>query len=701
MALTFSGATATVDGVSVTSPYTLTKSCTLKFVSTDLNYGLNVNGNKVYDGTETFDLADVDVVVTRQAPSKGNGATVYVNYTESVAKKTVDLTTLSGWVNLSDGNHTIKIVAKGTGYSNSEKSAGVEVVKAPQVYTDCLTFTGKESEFTLKASYTSWDGTLEYSTDHTNWTTLSGTEEMQSVGRKLYLRGKGNTAFYGIDNGVQWELSAKADCSGNIQTLLDYENPPTSISTEYCYYEMFKDCTNLTTAPELPATILADYCYQWMFDGCTSLTSAPELPATTLATACYANMFSLCTSLITAPELPATTLAMYCYSFMFQGCASLTTIPQKLPATTLANECYEYMFKDCTSLTTAPELPATTLVEGCYYIMFANCTKLKVNTTSGTKIFKCPSYYATQNSVSEMFTNTGGSFTGTPTAGTTYYYTEDDSSNGETWVLDESVNGLTLVSTNVSFISNGNSYTWINARKGYIAYSNSELWDDANMVYDTVSWTNQAYRTITFATAPTGDLLTWLQANGVKQDEASNVVTLSNTNLLAPMSVSMLSVTRGTFSAAAEPTFYTTNNNADKVTVGNKGYALIEKINDDNATEIVTANQFFEAFGITKTNKGTVIAGNWEFCSSFGGRLTTTQGTDGGNFEIWGTNEDGFDPIKSMGAIENLLFVVYDTETDTAAAYELDEYNEKYGTFKVSAEVSYNKITAFAVRVIG
>ena len=30
-------------------------------------------------------------------------------------------------------------------------------------------------------------------------------------------------------------------------------------------------------------------------------------------------------------------------------------------------------------------------------------------------------------------------------------------------------------------------------------------------------WTNEAYRTITFENAPTGDLLTWLQANGTKQ----------------------------------------------------------------------------------------------------------------------------------------------------------------------------------------
>lgn len=105
--LTFSDATALVDGKSVTSPYTLTKSCTLKFVSTNSNYGLNVNGNRVYNGTETFDLADVDITVTRQAPSMGNGATVYVNYTLSGGgdKMTINVTKSAGVVLKTEGKY--------------------------------------------------------------------------------------------------------------------------------------------------------------------------------------------------------------------------------------------------------------------------------------------------------------------------------------------------------------------------------------------------------------------------------------------------------------------------------------------------------------------------------------------------------------------------------------------------------------------
>ena len=45
------------------------------------------------------------------------------------SQQSVDLTTLSGWANLTNGNHIIQIIAKAAGYIDSEKSAGVEVTK--------------------------------------------------------------------------------------------------------------------------------------------------------------------------------------------------------------------------------------------------------------------------------------------------------------------------------------------------------------------------------------------------------------------------------------------------------------------------------------------------------------------------------------------------------------------------------------------
>ena len=172
--------------------------------------------------------------------------------------------------------------------------------------------------------------------------------------------------------------TGKIAASGNIMSLLygdDYEDKYDLSGKDYCFYNLFYNCSNLTTAPELPATKLAIGCYYSMLYGCTSLTTAPAIPATELSDNCYYSMFYGCTSLTTAQELPATTLAIGCYENMFNSCTSLTTAPE-LPATTLAIGCYYSMFNSCTSLTTAPELPATELVNNCYYSMFYGCTKL-------------------------------------------------------------------------------------------------------------------------------------------------------------------------------------------------------------------------------------------------------------------------------------------------------------------------------------
>ena len=296
-------------------------------------------------------------------------------YEEAAPKVSVDLTTLPGWSSLSTGSHNITIVAKADGYRDSEPSSAVSVTKGPQEYTDCITFTGESSDFTLAVGSDGakeWDGTVEYSTDHNTWTTWDGTE-ISSSGQKLYLRGSGNTTFY-TSKGARFVLSAKVACSGNLNTLLEYSNPPTTLASS-CYKNIFYGCTSLTTAPALPATTLADYCYSAMFRGCKSLTTAPELPATTLATSCYSLMFYGCTSLTRAPELPATTLASNCYQYMFFNCMNLTAAPE-LPATTLGTYCYYSMFYHCTRLTQAPALPATTLADYCYQGMFYDCTRL-------------------------------------------------------------------------------------------------------------------------------------------------------------------------------------------------------------------------------------------------------------------------------------------------------------------------------------
>ena len=223
-----------------------------------------------------------------------------------------------------------------------------------------VTFTAEEEQtFSMSKAVE----TLQYSVNGGEWTDL-GTSTVTFGGSngELRLRGKSltGTANSSLDySTVKFGNSVSVACSGDIRTLVDYENFKTVDTSNARFCCLFEDCSSLTSSPKLSATTLAAYCYWGMFSGCTSLSSAPELPITTLAEDCYSNMFSGCTNLISAPELPATTLAEFCYL---------------------------KMFSDCTSLTNAPELPATTLVEGCYNRMFWNCSKLNQVTMLATDI---------------------------------------------------------------------------------------------------------------------------------------------------------------------------------------------------------------------------------------------------------------------------------------------------------------------------
>ena len=351
-----------------------------------------------------------------------------------------------------------------------------------------LTFSSPNS-FTLAVydSIKHWDGTLEYFASDRTWSVWDGTTTLTAIDNDgeyvLYLRGIGNSVITGSSLNYKWVLSGSdISCIGNIENLLDYatvasgEHPtmanscygnmfrgctsltqapalPAITLADHCYYYMFYNCTSLTQAPNLPATTLANSCYENMFRGCTSLTKAPALPATTLADYCYCYMFQGCTSLIQAPALPATTMAVSCYSNMFYGCTNLTKAPA-LPATTLANSCYYHMFYNCTSLTQAPNLPATTLANSCYGNMFQDCTRLKLSSTKTgeyTQEYRIPSSgtgTTETGALADMFTSTGGTFTGTPEINTTYYLSSDNMIVRETEIatLNGYVGSMIMVS---------------------------------------------------------------------------------------------------------------------------------------------------------------------------------------------------------------------------------------------------------------
>ena len=252
----------------------------------------------------------------------------------------------------------------------------------PAEFIPYVTFTSNEDVgFKMTTNNYTISG-LEYSVNNGEWTPIpsNGISDEVTFGGtkgKLRVRGKNpngtatdifNYAFISFSSN---ETNAKVACTGDIRTLLDWENYNTVDTKNARFCCLFKDCTRLTSAPELPATTLADWCYSYMFEGCTALTTAPELKAEILAYYCCENMFKDCTSLTTAPALPATTLADDCYSYMFMGCSSLTTAPE-LPATTLADYCYQNMFKGCKNLKSVTMLAKDDINNNCFTDWLSN-----------------------------------------------------------------------------------------------------------------------------------------------------------------------------------------------------------------------------------------------------------------------------------------------------------------------------------------
>lgn len=91
----------------------------------------------------------------------------------------------------------------------------------------------------------------------------------------------------------------------------------------------------------------------------------------------------------------------------------------------------------------------------------------------------------------------------------------------ETWVLNDVIsNEIVLFNDNINFISNGEHFNSLSVVEVFpqaysLRYGDVEV--AAIFSDDNTNWEKQAFRTITFLEPPTGELLTWLQANGVKQ----------------------------------------------------------------------------------------------------------------------------------------------------------------------------------------
>lgn len=93
---------------------------------------------------------------------------------------------------------------------------------------------------------------------------------------------------------------------------------------------------------------------------------------------------------------------------------------------------------------------------------------------------------------------------------------------GETWLFKTNIDSHVTFYRIGTFISNNTIFdaitSWENGDEWDLSYNTPETEPYGVEVYlhDT-GWVNEAYRTVTFNTAPSGNLLVWLQANAEKQ----------------------------------------------------------------------------------------------------------------------------------------------------------------------------------------
>ena len=133
-------------------------------------------------------------------------------------------------------------------------------------------------------------------------------------------------------------------------------------------------------------------------------------------------------------------------------------------------------------------------------------------------------------------------------------------SQGETWVIDENpqltING-NFINFTITFTSNNTVYRKLYAADYgggyyYLFYYEVPANNEGPLVYSIKNytlkaWNDEAYRTIIFDTAPTGDLLTWLQANAVK------VVPVVSIEIDPPGGKMLLGSTRRIFAIVSPP----------------------------------------------------------------------------------------------------------------------------------------------------
>lgn len=172
-----------------------------------------------------------------------------------------------------------------------------------------------------RTTQNAWAPVIAYSINEGPWVALTATTTQQTINVNAgdEVRMKGTNITFSKNGGAQNATFATGttciyNLQGNIMSLLYGDNfigqtslipLPNTTYFGYVFYSLFRN-TSVVDASNLIIPVLSlsgttgyeyEHAYQSMFRDCTMLTKAPELPATVARTDSYASMFSGCTNL--------------------------------------------------------------------------------------------------------------------------------------------------------------------------------------------------------------------------------------------------------------------------------------------------------------------------------------------------------------------------------------------------------------------
>lgn len=344
------------------------------------------NIKEVEKPLETLPAPTIEIVGNMLRIGTVPSAEYYDIYIDTILQAITNGSTYDlSFIALEEGIHSVYVIARAENFLDSEPSnpAEYEAVDEGKNYFCISNISKKQNFVTLTNNNKLIVPEFEYAyskkAEGKEWHKLEYDKPIEiPIGKRIYIRGNNILGFGSLTHlqYISFSSTEDAEVLGNIMSLVD---------------------------KDVERTVMADYQFDKLFSGWQTLI--------------YANRLIL----------PAQTATHACYQSMFRGCKRLKTIPE-LPATALHERCYAYMFAFCVSITELPELPALELAERCYDSMFYYCTSIRVSSSEEDEYktpYRIPSGEGqgttAEDATNDMFRETGGTYTGSPTINRTYY----------------------------------------------------------------------------------------------------------------------------------------------------------------------------------------------------------------------------------------------------------------------------------------